>query len=112
VVVQLRHRPRRGARGAHRIGLVDGDDGGNPLDALRLRLVHPVEELAGIGREGLHIAPLSLGVDGVEGERGLARAADPSHHDQLAERRLHIQAILAGAADEYGMAAQAEMSER
>ncbi len=34
-----------------------------------VRLLQHVEELAGIGRQRLDIAPLALGIDGVEGER-------------------------------------------
>jgi hypothetical protein len=63
--------------------------------------------------ESFHITPLARGVDGVEGERGLPRAADPGYHDHLPERQLQIQAlqiVLAGTADEDGLAAQAEVS--
>ncbi len=74
VIVQLRHRADRGARGAHRVRLVDGDRGRNALDPIDLRLVHPVEELPRVRREGLDVAPLPLGVDGVENQRRLARA--------------------------------------
>ena len=74
VVVQLRHRADGGARGAHRVGLVDGDGRRDAVDAVDLRLVHAVEELARVGREGLDVAALALGVERVEGQRGLARA--------------------------------------
>ncbi len=53
VVVQLGHGADRGARGAHRVGLVDGDRRRDALDRVDLRLVHAVEELARVGREGL-----------------------------------------------------------
>jgi hypothetical protein len=33
-----------------------------------VRLLHHVEELAGVGRKRLDIAALALGIDGVEGE--------------------------------------------
>ena len=35
---------------------------------------HLTEELAGVGGEGLDVAALALGVDGVERERGFAGA--------------------------------------
>lgn len=66
VVVQLGHRADGRARGAHRVRLVDGDGGWHPVDAVHLRTIHPVEKLAGIGREGLDIAPLALGVERVK----------------------------------------------
>jgi hypothetical protein len=40
--------------------------GGTPSIRVDLRLVHPVQELAGVGREGLDVATLPLGVEGVE----------------------------------------------
>ncbi|MCY1536012.1 hypothetical protein D9M68_714480 [compost metagenome] len=72
VVVQFGHRADRAARAAHRIGLVDGDGGQDALDAVYLGLVHAVQELARIGREGFHVPALPLGVQGVEGQRTLA----------------------------------------
>ena len=39
VVVQLGHRADRRARGAHRVGLIDGDRGRNTVDAIDLRAV-------------------------------------------------------------------------
>ena len=35
---------------------------------LDVRLLHHLEELAGVGREALDVAALAFGVDGVEGE--------------------------------------------
>ena len=84
VVVELGHRADGRARGAHRVGLVDGDRRRDALDAVDLRLVHAVEELARVGREGLDVAALALGVERVEHERGLARAGHAGHDDELA----------------------------
>ena len=77
MVVQLGEGPDGGAGPHHRVGLIDGDGRRYAVDALRPRPVHAVEELAGIGREGLDIAPLALGVDGVEGQRRLAASPRP-----------------------------------
>ena len=52
------------------------------LDGVDVRLLHPLEKLTRVGRQRLDVAPLALGVDRVEGERRLARPADPGHHDQ------------------------------
>ncbi len=86
VVVQLGHRADRGARGAHRVGLVDGDGRRDALDRVDLRLVHAVEELPRVGAEGLDVAALALGVERVEDERGLPRARNAGHHDQFPGR--------------------------
>ena len=62
VIGKLRHRPHGGARGLHRGGLVEGDGGRHRLDAVGAGAVHPLHELAGVGREGLDVAPLPLEV--------------------------------------------------
>jgi len=83
VVVDLRDGADRGA-GVLRGGfLVDGDGGGEAVDVVDVRLVHLAEELAGIGGKGLDVAPLALGIDGVEGEGRLARAGKSRKYDEL-----------------------------
>src|SRR6185437_15033738 len=65
-------------------------------------LVHLAQELPGVGREGLDVAPLALGVDGVEGERRLAGAREPGEHDEPVARKLEVdvaQIVLARASD-------------
>ena len=60
------------------------------------------QELARVGRERLDVAPLALGVDRVEGERGLARAGEAGEHDQLVARDGQVdvlEVVLARAAD-------------
>ena len=69
VVVNLRHRPHGGPGVVGRRPLLDGDRRGEPFDGLHVGLVHLPDELPGIGGERLHIAPLTLCVDRVEGER-------------------------------------------
>ncbi len=103
VVVELGHRADRGARRAHGVGLVDRDRRGDAVDAVDLRLVHAVEELARVRGKGLDVAALALGVDRVEGERGLAAAAHARDDDELAERKAQVEAlqvVLAGAFDD------------
>jgi hypothetical protein len=72
-----------GGSGVLRGGLLlDGDGGGEPLDALDVGLPHLLEELPGVGRQALDVAALPLGVDRVEGERGFAGAREPGDHDE------------------------------
>ncbi len=82
VIVDLRDGSHRGARILGGGALLDGDGRREPLDGLHVRLVHLSDELAGIGRQGLHVAPLALRVDRVEGEGGFPRAAHPRDDDQ------------------------------
>ena len=65
-------------------------------------LLHHLEELARIGAERLDVAALPLGVDGVEGERGFARAAEAGDHRQGLARDVDVdilEIVLARAAD-------------
>ena len=83
VVVYLRHGAHGGA-GIFVGGLlVDADGGAETLDVFNVGLFHLAQKHTGVGGEGLHVPPLSLGVNGVEGQRGLAAAADAGEHHQL-----------------------------
>ena len=71
-------------------------------DVVDVRLLHHVEELPGVGRQALDVAALALGVDGVEGEAGLARAGEPGDHHELVARNVDVdrlQVVLARPAD-------------
>ena len=108
VVVELGHRAHGRAGCAHRIGLIDGDCGRNALDGIDRGAVHPIEELARVGREGLHVAALTLGVQRVEHERGLARPAYARDDDQLVDRDIEVEileVVLACAANANGIRA-------
>ena len=59
----------RRARVVIRALLLDGDDGREALDEVHVGPLHIADEVAGIGREGLHVAALPLGMDGVESQR-------------------------------------------
>ena len=103
MVVELGHRADGRARGAHRIRLVDGDRWRNALDAVHRRLVHAVEELPRVRREGFHVAPLAFGVQRVEHQRRLSRTGHTGDHDEFAGRDLEVevlQVVLAGAAND------------
>ena len=55
--------------------LLDGDDGVQSRDFVHVGVLVVADELAGVSGEGLHVAPLPFGIDGVESERRLAAAA-------------------------------------
>ena len=103
VVVDLRGGADRGARVPDAVLLADRDGGTDAVDAVDVRLLHPFEELPGVGRQRLHVAPLPLGVDRVEGQRRLPRAAHAGDDDQalLRERQVDVlEVVRAGAADD------------
>ena len=82
--------------------------GRNALDAVDQRLVHAVEELPRVRREGLDVAALALGVQRVEHQRGFSRPADARDHDQFVQRQIEIEVleiVLARAADADGIRA-------
>ena len=93
VVVDLGH----GAHGGAGVGvgalLLDGDGRGQAVDVVDVGLVQAAQELAGVGGQGLHVAPLPLGEYRVEGQRGLAGAADPADHDEPVARQLQVDVL-------------------
>ena len=48
--------------------LLDRHNGTQTRNLIDIRTFHIADELAGIGREGLHIATLPLGIDRIEGQ--------------------------------------------
>ena len=82
VVVDLGDGADRRARVLGRGLLVDAHRGRQALDEVDVRLVHLAEELAGVRRQRLDVAPLALGEDRVEGEARLARARETREDDE------------------------------
>jgi hypothetical protein len=68
VIVDLGDGADGRSRVARRRLLLDRDGGGEALDRLDLGLLHHLQELPGVGGQGLDVAALPLGVDGVEGQ--------------------------------------------
>ena len=73
--------------------LLDGDRRGQSVDLIDVRLLHHLQELAGIGRQALDIAPLAFGIDGVEGERRLAGARKAREHHQLVAGDIEVDVL-------------------
>ena len=102
IVVDLGDRADRGARISRGGLLLNGDGRRKAIDMIDVRLLHHVKELARIGRERLDIAALALGIDGVEGERRLARAGEPGDHHELLPGQIEgdvLEVVLPRAAD-------------
>ena len=82
--------------------LLDGDYRAQPADALHRRLLEYAHEVLGVGGEGVHVAALPLGIDGVEGQRGFSAAADSGDHREPAPRDVHVHALeVVGAGSAY-----------
>ena len=103
VVVNLRDGAHRAAGVARRRLLVDRYCRRQALDEVHVRLVHLAEELTGIRRQRLHVAPLSLRVNGVESQAALARARQAGEDDQPVPRQVDghvLQVVLPGSPDD------------
>src|ERR1700674_5640032 len=83
IIVNLGHGPdgRSWIRGGR--FLLDRNRRRQTVNQIDVRLLHLLEILPGVGRERLHIPPLSLGVNRVEGERRLARPGQTGNDHQL-----------------------------
>ena len=86
--------------GAHRrtgvlVGglLLDGHHGAESRYLVHVGTLHSADELSGIGRKGLHVAALPLGVDGIESERRFTRPRDSRDNDQRIARNLDIRIL-------------------
>ncbi len=93
IVVDLGDGADGRARILRRCLLLDGDGGREPFNALHIRLLHQLQELARIGRKALDIAPLALSIDRVEGKRGFARTGQPRQHDELVAGNVDIDIL-------------------
>ena len=93
IVVDFRDRAHGGARVVGRGLLFDGDGRRQPFDVVYVGLLHYREELASVGREGLHVAPLALGIERVESQRRLAGTGQSRDHDQPVARNVEVDVL-------------------
>ena len=92
-IVNLGDGPDRRARVGTGGLLLDGDDGTQALDAFHLGLLQDAHEVLGIGGQGVHVAALPFGIKGIEGQRGLAAAAQSGHDDELPAGNVHVDIL-------------------
>ncbi len=93
VVGHRGHGAHRGARGPHRRGAVHRHRREDALDLLRPRPVEPLQELPSVGAERLGVAPVSLGVEHVEGQRRLPGPRHPGHRGHRPDGHAHADAL-------------------
>ena len=80
IVVYLRNRSDGGARARDAISLFESQSRSNPANGIQVGTMKAVEKLPGVGTEGLDIPPAALGIDCIEGKRGLTRAGYTGYH--------------------------------
>ena len=64
-----------------------------PVDRIDLGPLHLIQKLARVGRKRFDVAALALGVNRVEGERRLARSAQPGDHREGVARNLDVDIL-------------------
>ena len=93
VIVDLGDRGHRAAGIVAAGPLIDGDRRLQALDQIDVGPFELMEELPGVGREAFDILPLSFGIQGVEGQRALARTAGARDHDQAIAGQGQIEVL-------------------
>lgn len=93
MLTDLGHRADRRAGRFHCVALFDSNGWGDALDAINLRLVHPIEELPGVGGKRFDIAPLAFSKKSIKRERAFAGSARASDHNQMVEWEIKIEIL-------------------
>ena len=102
VVEDLRGRPDRGPARFGRVLLFDGNRWSDTLDEIHQGLFHPVQKLLGIRGEGLHVSPLSLGEESIQGKGRLPGSGGPGDDRESPPGKIQVevlQVMLPGAPD-------------
>jgi hypothetical protein len=73
--------------------LLNGDGRRQTFDEINVWFFHAIEELPRIGGKTFHVAALPFGIERVEGERRLPRAAQPGYDDQLVPRNFDVEIL-------------------
>ena len=104
-VVDLRDRPDGGPWIEPGGFLFDGNGGRQSCYPVDVGFLHLAEELPRVGGERFDVPPLALGVEGIEGQRGLAGTGYAGKADQRVFRQVQVhilQVVNAGPFDLYG----------
>ena len=103
VIINFGHRAHRGTGVVAGGLLVDGNGRRQAGDLVHIGLIHPAQEHPGIAGKALDIAALAVGVNGIKGQAGLARAGQAGHDDELFPREGQadiFQVVLPGPFDD------------
>ena len=113
VVVNFRGRGHDRTRVPRGVLLANGYRGRDTRDFVHVRLFHALEKLPRVGGERLDVAALALGINRVEGKRGLARSAHAGDHGNRVMRNFHahvFEVVYASAADADGLLLRPEIA--
>ena len=86
--------------------LVDGNGRRKAVNRVHVGLFHLPQKHPGIAGQGFHIAALTFGINGIEGQTALAAARDTGDHRHGIPRNLHVdifQIVDASALDHNGI---------
>lgn len=78
------------SRALNSLRLIDAQARLQTSNRIELGPFHLVEELPGVGREALEVLALTLGKEGVKGQRAFAAAAHTRQYDQMTSRQIDI----------------------
>ena len=73
--------------------LLDRDRRRKTFDEIDVRFFHLIEKLPGIGGQTLDVTPLAFGIERIESERRLSRAAQAGDNDQFLTRNLDVEIL-------------------
>jgi hypothetical protein len=86
--------------------LVDGYGRAQAFNVIDVRFLHLPQELAGIGRKRLYVAPLPFRIYGVESQRAFSRARNTGDNHQFVsgDNDVYVlEVVLSGTLDKYGI---------
>src|SRR6185437_1436699 len=93
IVVDFRDRADGGPRGAGGGLLLDCNRGRKAFDRIHVGALHLIEKLARVGGKGFHVAALSLGIEGIEGEGGFSRTGQSGNHGEGVARDFEVDIL-------------------
>ena len=93
IIVDLGDSGHRAARVVRAGPLIDRDRRLQTFDQIDVGPFELMEELASVDREAFDILPLPFGIEGVEGQRTLAGAADTGEHHEPIAGQIEIEVL-------------------
>src|SRR5579863_231712 len=93
VIVDFGDGPDRRARAPAGGFLLNRNRWTQPVNGIYIRAFHLIEELPRVGGKGFHVAALAFGIDGVKGQRRLARPAQAGNHGQRITWNVNVNVL-------------------
>ena len=93
IIIDLRHRPHRGAGISVGGFLIDGYGRGQSFDTVHIRFLHLPQKLPGIRGQTFHITPLSFRINGVKGQGAFPGTGKPRQDHKFISGNIHVEAF-------------------